>query len=154
MCPHLQHLRAQLALKLKVCVYRRDFICAGSKHTLYKLGKRHRGYFRSTQQSSGCSKVTQNGIVRHCSQAFWPQGLRKVESRTPAAAQGSCGVPALGCWRTCSSWGCMAMSHRAAKGTSSAFWLLSHDPSVKWHLQMESARVCLSDVVQREKNPK
>lgn len=141
---------------MKVCVYRRDFICAGSKHTLYKLGKRDRGYFRSVQQSFGCSKVTQNGIVRHCSQAFWPRGLRIVESRTPAAAQGSCGFPAVGCWRTCpllcSSLDCMSTSHREAKGTS--FWPLFHDLSVGWHLQMESARVCPSDVLQREKNPK
>lgn len=45
-------------------------------------------------------------------------------------------------------------SHRAAKGTSSAFWPLFHDLSVGWNLQMESARVCLSDVLQSEKNRK
>lgn len=42
--------------------------------------------------------------------------------------------------------------HRAAKRTPSAFWPLSHDLSVGLHLQMESARVCPSDVLQKNPN--
>lgn len=43
-----------------------------------------------------CSKVTENGIVRHRSQAFWPRCLRKVESRTPARSTGPLWLPCCG----------------------------------------------------------
>ena len=43
-----------------------------------------------------CSKVTENGIVRHRSQAFWPRCLGKVESRTPARSTGLLWFPCCG----------------------------------------------------------
>lgn len=48
------------------------------------------------KQGFTCSKVTENGIVRHRSQAFWPQCLGKVQSRTPASSTGLLWCPCCG----------------------------------------------------------
>lgn len=40
--------------------------------------------------------------------------------------------------------GTPAGTAQSSTGNLKCFWLLSHDLSVKWHLQMESARACPS----------